>query len=169
MKRPPVCIGAFWCLLTLGRSLSDQGSYCWFQPSVYSSIWVDLGHLNESSLIVVQLSTRKVSEVIHMCHAERRRWLLFLREPIRRSSDILFDKRVYNKWSFEELPLVQRIRSYLLSCDTAVGTGTSGTDAVRTQCIHTPGQPVTHPPGFVSCSFTYSCSTLTLRKPPIIP
>ncbi len=27
------------------------------QPSAYSSIWVDLGHLNESSLIVVQPST----------------------------------------------------------------------------------------------------------------
>ena len=27
-------------------------------------------------------------------------------------------------------------------CDTAVRTGTSGTGAVRTQCVHTPGQPV---------------------------
>jgi hypothetical protein len=34
-------------------------------------------------------------------------------------------------------------------CDTAVRTGTSGTGAVRTQYVHTPGLPVTHSPGFV--------------------
>ena len=45
-------------------------------------------------------------------------------------------------------------------------TSTQGTGSVRTQYVHTPGQPVTHPPGFVSytpgivsCSFTYSCFT----------
>ena len=45
-------------------------------------------------------------------------------------------------------------------------TSTPGTGSVRTQYVHTPGQPVTHPPGFisytpgiVSCSFTYSCFT----------
>ena len=46
--------------------------------------------------------------------------MLFLREPIRRSSDILFDKRVYNKWSFEELPLVQRIMNTVEKTATGV-------------------------------------------------
>ena len=46
-------------------------------------------------------------------------------------------------------------------CDTAVRTGTSGTGAERTQFVHTPGLPVTHPPGFVPYSFT-------LRRPHII-
>ena len=49
----------------------------------------------------------------------------------------------------------------LRGCDTEVRTGTSGTGAVRTQYVHTPGPPVTHPPGFVSCSFTCSCFTFS--------
>ena len=40
--------------------------------------------------------------------------------------------------------------------ETAVRTGTSGTSSVRTQYVHTPGKPVTHPPGTLDLSVPYS-------------
>ena len=55
-----------------------------------------------------------------MCHAEHELTIASSKEEnanvktadrvvIRHLRALLFDKRVYNKWSFEELPLVQRI------------------------------------------------------------
>ena len=38
-------------------------------------------------------------------------------------------------------------------CDTAVRTSTSGTGAVRTQFVHAPDQPVTHPTGTLRLSY----------------
>ena len=70
-----------------------------------------LGHLNESSLIVVQ----HFSELLHMCRAQQELTIAYSKEEnanqevIRHLRALLFDKRVYFNWSFEELPLVQRI------------------------------------------------------------
>ena len=54
-----------------------------------------------------------------------------------------------------------------------MSTGISGTGEERTQYVHTPGLPVTHSPGFVSCSLlihvslsegnTILCGSLRLR------
>ena len=41
-------------------------------------------------------------------------------EVIRHLRALLFDKRVYNKWSFEELPLVQRIMNTVEKATTGV-------------------------------------------------
>ena len=61
-----------------------------------------------------------VSELLHMCRAQYELTIAYskeenaiveraIQEVIRHLRALLFDKRVYNKWSFEELPLVQRI------------------------------------------------------------
>ena len=68
------------------------------QPSAYSSIWVDLGHLNEYFICVV-LNTKEENAIVERAN----------QEVIRHLRALLFDKRVYNKLSFEELPQVQRI------------------------------------------------------------
>jgi len=41
-------------------------------------------------------------------------------EVLRHLRALLFDKRVYNKWSFEELPLVQRIMNTVEKTATGV-------------------------------------------------
>ena len=41
-------------------------------------------------------------------------------EVIRHLRALLFDKRVYNKWSFEELPLAQRIMNTVEKIATGV-------------------------------------------------
>ncbi len=59
-----------------------------------------------------------VSELIHMCRAEHELTIAYSKEEnaiveranqevIRHLRALLFDKRAYKKWSFEELPLVQ--------------------------------------------------------------
>ena len=54
-----------------------------------------------------------VSELIYMCHAEHEMTFAYSKEEnaiVERANlrALLYDKRVYSKWSFEELPLAQR-------------------------------------------------------------
>jgi hypothetical protein len=72
-----------------------------------------------------------VSELLHMCRAEHELTIAYSKEEnaiveranqevIRHLRALLFDKRVYNKWSFEELPLVQRIMNTVEKTATGV-------------------------------------------------
>ena len=72
-----------------------------------------------------------VSELINMCHAEHELTIAYSKEEnaiveranqevIRHPRALLFDKCVYNKWSFEELPLVQRIMNTVEKTATGV-------------------------------------------------
>jgi len=66
-----------------------------------------------------------------MCHAQHELTIAYLKEEnaiierakqevIRHLRALLFDKRVYNKWSFKELPLVQRFVNTAEKTTTAV-------------------------------------------------
>ncbi len=72
-----------------------------------------------------------VSELVHMCRAEHELTIAYSKEGnaiveranqevIRHLRALLFDKRVYNKWSFEELPVVQRIMNTVEKTATGV-------------------------------------------------
>jgi hypothetical protein len=66
-----------------------------------------------------------VSELLHMCRAQHELTIAYSKEEnaiVERANQevILFDKRVYNKWSFEELPLVQRIMNTVEKTETGV-------------------------------------------------
>jgi hypothetical protein len=72
-----------------------------------------------------------VSELLHMCRAQHELTIAYSKEEnsivvranqevIRHLRALLFDKRVYNKWSFEELPLVQRIMNIVEKAATGV-------------------------------------------------
>jgi hypothetical protein len=90
------------------------------QPSAYSNIC----RFGAPERILTDRGTtfhkKLVSELIHICHAEHEPTIAYSKEEnaineranqgvIRYHRALLFDKRVYNKWSFEELSLVQRI------------------------------------------------------------
>ena len=72
-----------------------------------------------------------VSELLHMCRALHELTIAYSmeenaiveranQEVIRHLRALLFDKLVYNKWSFEELPLVQRIMNTVEKIATGV-------------------------------------------------
>ena len=72
-----------------------------------------------------------VSELLHMCRAQHELTITYSKEEnafveranqevIRQLRALLFDKRFYNKWSFEELPLVQRIMNTVEKTATKV-------------------------------------------------
>jgi hypothetical protein len=72
-----------------------------------------------------------VSELLLMCRAQHKLTIAYLKEEnaiVERANQevighrraLLFDKRVYNKWSFEELPLVQCIMNTVEKTATGV-------------------------------------------------
>ena len=69
-----------------------------------------------------------VSELLHMCRAQHELTMKeenaiverANQEVIRHLRALLFDKRFFKKWSFEELPLVQRIMNTVEKTATGV-------------------------------------------------
>jgi hypothetical protein len=82
----------------------------------YFNIWDDSTHLNEKLFhgrCELSLTTAYSSEENGIVEGSNQ-------EVLRHLNAILFDSRVHNKWSFEQLPMVQRIMNTVEKTSTGV-------------------------------------------------
>ena len=131
-KRPPVCTSTYRCLLTSCKIYPTKGVTA---DETAKCIFQHLGRFGAPERILTDRGTafhnELVSELIHMSYAEHELTIAYSKEEnaivewanqevIRHLRALLFDKHVYNKWSFEKLPLVQCIMNTVEKTATGV-------------------------------------------------
>jgi transcription termination factor NusB len=86
------------------RILTDRGT------AFHNELVSELIHLSNSKHVLTTAHSKEENAIVERAN----------QEVIRHLRALLFDKRVYNKWSFEELPLVQRIMNTVEKTATGV-------------------------------------------------